>query len=481
MAGDRELVRLPAREVVRLLRRREITPREAVAAAVARIRAVDPLLNAVPTLCEERALARARALERRPPAPDGECGTLAGLPILVKDLTDVAGVRTTYGSPVFADHVPQRSDILVERLEARGAIVLGKTNTPEFGAGANTFNEVFGPTRNPWDPTRTCGGSSGGSAVALATGMAWLATGSDLGGSLRTPAAFCGVVGLRPSPGRVARGPTDDPFDTLAVAGPMARDVGDLALFLDAMAGADPRDPLSLPGEAESFAAAAARPAGPLRLAWSADLGGLTPVDREVAAVCTRALARLEAAGWTVAEAAPDLRGAVETFGVLRGLLFATKWAPLLERHRQRLKPEVVWNIEYGLGLDAATVARARRARARYVAEAAALFARFDLLVTPAAIVPPFDLRQRWLERLGDHVFATYVDWLAVTSAVTLLGCPALALPCGLTAAGLPVGLQLVAPPRAERALLRAAAAMEEAFGFAARLPVDPPAAGGEG
>lgn len=470
--STQDLVALPAREVVRLLREREIAPREAIEAAITRIRDVDPLVNAVPTLCVERALDHARRLERTPP-PAEDAVWLAGLPILVKDLQDVAGVRTTYGSIVFADHVPERSDILVERLEARGAIVLGKTNTPEFGAGAHTVNRVFGATRNPWNTALSCGGSSGGSAVALATGMAWLATGTDLGGSLRTPAAFCGVVGLRPGPGRVPSGPSVVPFQTLSVAGPMARDVRDLALFLDAMAGLDPRDPLSFAREVR-FADAVGWPPKLRRVAFSADLGGLTPVDPEIVRICREAAARLAELGAAVEEAAPDMSGAVDCFTVLRGLHFATKYAPLLEEHREELEPRVVWNTEYGLSLGAAAIARAERERGRIAHAASAFFERFDLLLTPATIVPPFPLEWPHVERVGDHVFATYVDWLAITFAITLTGCPALSLPVGLTGDGLPVGLQMVAPRRGEAGLLQAAVALEDLLGFTERLPIDP-------
>jgi len=467
-----ELIALPAREVVRLLREREIAPRDAIEAAVERIRAVDPMVNAVPTLCVERALAHARRLEGAPPPAD-DAGWLAGLPILVKDLTDVAGVRTTYGSTVFAEHVPQRSDILVERLEARGAIVLGKSNTPEFGAGANTTNRVFGATRNPWNTALSCGGSSGGSAVALATGMAWLATGTDLGGSLRTPAAFCGVVGLRPGPGRVPHGPSVSPFQTLSVAGPMARDVRDLALMLDAMSGLDPRDPLSFTREVR-FADAVGWPPRMRRVAFSPDLGGLTPVDPDIARICREAALRLCELGVEVEEAAPDLSGAVACFTVLRGLHFAVRLGQLLERHRDELEPRVVWNTEYGLSLNAEEIARAERERARIAHAASAFFERFDLLLTPTTIVPPFPVEWPHVERVGDHVFATYVDWLAITFAITLTACPALSLPVGSTAEGLPVGLQMVAPRRAEAALLQAAVTLEDLIGFAERLPVDP-------
>ena len=468
-----ELTELPARELVRLLTEGELSPAEAIDAALARIEAVDWQVNAVPTLCPERARAAAGRLAERDP-PEDRRGWLAGLPVLVKDLTDVAGVRTTYGSPIFRDHRPERSDILVERIEARGGIVLGKTNTPEFGAGANTFNEVFGATRNPWNTALTCGGSSGGSAVALATGMAWLATGSDLGGSLRTPAAYCAVVGLRPSPGRVPHGPGPVPFQTLAVEGPMARDVRDLALFLDCMAGFDARDPLSYERPAVSFTDAVGWPARPARVAFSPDLGGITPVDPEIARICAAAAGRFAELGAEVAEDAPDLGEAMACFTTLRAALFVAGKAELLARHREQLKPEVVWNIEHGLRMTAAEIGAAERARGRIQAAAAAFFERYDLLACPAAILPPFPVEIRYIEELDGHRFPSYVDWLAITYAVTLTGCPALSLPCGFTESGLPVGLQLVAPPRGEAALLQAAAALEDLLGLSAQLPLAP-------
>ncbi len=280
-----ELIRLTAREAVRRLQAGEVTPHQLIDAAAARIERVDGAVNALPTPCYERARAHA---DRLMALPAEARGPLAGLPLVVKDLVEVAGVLTTMGSPIFAEHVPERSNISVERLEANGAIVIAKSNTPEFGAGANTFNEVFGTTRNPWDLTTTSGGSSGGSAAALAAGQVWLATGSDLGGSLRIPGSFCGIVGFRPSPGRIARAPAGMPFDTLSVQGPMGRTVGDVALLLDAQAGDHVRDPISLPAPARPFVEAVERPKAPLRVAYSPDLG-IAPVDAEVREVCAAA------------------------------------------------------------------------------------------------------------------------------------------------------------------------------------------------
>src|SRR5215470_15160421 len=400
-------------------------------------------------------------------------GWLGGLPLAVKDLNDVAGVRTTYGSPIYADHVPARSDILVERLEERGAIVMGKSNTPEFGAGANAFNEVFGETRNPWNTALTCGGSSGGSAAALAAGQAWLATGSDLGGSLRTPASFCSVVGLRPSPGRVAHGPKTRPFGTLSVEGPMGRTVGDVALMLDAMVTRHPEDPLSLDPPPEPFQVAAAARRAPRRVAFSPDLG-VTPVDAEVRQLCAAAAQRFSEAGVVVEEDCPDFSGAVECFGVLRALGFVAAHGEHYETHRDKLKPDVIWNIERGLGLTAADIARAELARGALYHRVVEFFRRYDLLLCPAACVPPFDVKVRWLKELNGVAFDNYVEWIRITYAITLTSCPALSLPCGFARDGRPVGLQMVGRPRGEAALLGAAAALEEILDIARSVPIDP-------
>ena len=468
-----DLHRLTANEAVDMLRRRRVSPLELIEAAASRIAAVDPAVNAVPTLCLDRARDHARRIM------DGKAaaGPLAGLPILIKDMNDVAGVRTTYGSPIYADHVPQRSDIMVETLERNGGVVIGKSNTPEFAHGANTFNEVFGKTRNPWNTATTCGGSSGGAAVALATGEAWLATGSDFGCSLRTPAAFCSVVGLRPSPGRVARGPLPFPYDNLWVEGPMARNVADLALMLDAMTGQHPGDPISLTRPERGFLSATQAPQAPRRVAFSADLGGITPVDPEIAAVCRAAAARFGELGATVEEACPDLGDARAIFHVLRAQLIAAQLSGVVAAHRDKVKPEVIWNVEQGEKLTAGEIGKAERARAALYYRVAAFFETYDLLVTPAAILAPFDVDIRYIDRLGEHKFANFYEWYTICYAITLTSCPALALPGGFTAAGLPVGLQIVGPPRGEAPLLAAGALLEQVLGLAPLLPIDPRAA----
>ena len=468
-----ELSRLGARAAVAALRKREVSPLELVDAAAERIAETDGALNAMPTLCLDRARDRARRIMEAPRA-EPPPHWLAGLPIAVKDLDEVEGVRTTFGSPIYADHVSERSDFMVERLEANGAVAVGKSNTPEFGAGSQTFNEVFGATGNPWRADLTPGGSSGGSAAALAAGQVWLATGSDLGGSLRNPASFCGVVGIRPSPGRVAHGPSDSPFGDLAVHGPMARDVGDAALMLDAMTGRHPGDPLSLEAPATPYARAAAEPAAPARVAFSVDLGGIAPVDPRVRDAVRAAAARFADMGATVEETCFDLTEAQRCFHVLRALGFAASRGDLLAERRRDLKWEVAWNIEAGQALQLEEIVAAQRARSAIFRRAVAFFEKRDLLLCPAAAVPPFPRTVRWPDRIDGVALRDYIDWLLVCSAVTLTSCPALSVPCALTADGLPVGVQMVAPPRREDALIRAAAAFEQASDFAAMVPRDP-------
>lgn len=466
-----ELIRKSACEIVDGLRAEKWSPRQLLDALEERIAAVDPAVNALPTLAFDRARAHADALAKRPVA---ERGQLAGTPVAIKDLTEVEGVRTTYGSRIFENHVPARSDIMVAHLEDEGAIVYAKTATPEFGAGANTFNDVFGATLNPWNTSRSAAGSSGGSAVALATGMAWLAQGSDLGGSLRNPASFNGIVGLRPSPGRVAADAGMLVDDILSVDGPMARTVEDVALLLDAMTGEHPASPISLPRDGTSYRKAAQNRALPKRVAFSADLGGITPVDPEVAEICRAAAYRFAELGVEVTDAHPDLSDARETFQTLRAVSFATGHAAKLETHRDLLKPEVVWNIEKGLALTVGDVAKAEARRAGIIARALAFYEEYDLLLTPATIVSPFPVENRYVTECAGVKFDTYIDWLTIAFAVTLTTGPALSLPCGFTREGLPVGLQIAARPRGEARLLAGAAALERHLDLGTVEPLDP-------
>ena len=468
--ADQGLVRETACAVVDKLRAGEVTPLDLLDVLEKRIAEVDGKVNALPTLCFDRARDRAKTLMKKPAA---ERGLLAGLPVPIKDLTDVEGVLTTQGSPIYRDNIPARSDVLVEHLEANGAIVYAKSNTPEFGAGANTFNEVFGATRNPWDTSRSAAGSSGGAAVALATGTAWLAHGSDMGGSLRNPASFCGVLGMRPSIGRVARTAAFKIDRNLTAQGPMARNVEDLALLLDAMSGEHPADPLSLPLLPESFRSAVRSGRKPKRVAYSPDLG-ITPVDPEVAAITRKAAARFAEAGAIVEEAHPDLREAHECFHVLRAFDFAMHKAALLRSKRDLLKPEVIWNIEQGLKLSVEQLERAEAQRVAMAARTIEFFKTYDLLLTPATIVAPFPIENRYVAECAGHRFDNYVEWLGIVYAITLVCCPALSLPCGFTASGLPVGLQMVARPRGEAQLLAGAKVLEDILGVRGTTPIEP-------
>ncbi|MEQ9331743.1 amidase family protein [Thalassobaculum sp.] len=466
-----ELIAKTATEIVALLKAGEVTTLDLLDALEGRIAEVEPAVNALPTLCFERAREAARALAAKPVA---ERGVLAGMPVAIKDLVNVAGVRSTQGSPIFADFVPETSDVVVTTLEAAGGVIYAKANTPEFGAGANTFNEVFGRTLNPWDTSKSCAGSSGGSAVALATGTAWMASGSDLGGSLRNPASFCGIVGFRPTPGRVAHGPAALPYNSMSVEGPMARTVADCALMLDAMCGQTPVDPISLERPAVSFVDAVAARRAPKRVAFSRDLGGITPVDPEVADIVERAARRFEAMGCTVEEASPDFADVQMIFQTMRAMGMAAGKKDLLATHRDQLKPEVIWNIEKGLELTMADIAAAELARGRYYHRVRAFYDRYDLVLCPATVVPPYPIEDRYVAECQGHTFSNYIEWCTVAYAFTCAGLPAISVPAGFTAGGLPVGLQIAGPPRGEAAVLAAAAMFEDIAPWAHTLPVDP-------
>jgi amidase len=461
MAADATLVAKGAVEIIVLLKRGEVSPLDLIDTLEQRIAAVDPAINALPTLCLGRARDHARRLMKRKPE---DRGPLAGLPVPIKDLVPVAGVRTTFGSPIFADFIPEESESIVLRLEDRGGIVYAKSNTPEFGAGGHTFNEVFGTTANPWNPTRSAGGSSGGAAAALATGCAWLAHGSDMAGSLRTPASFCGVVGLRPSPGRVPSGPDTNPYGFLAVEGPMARSVTDAALGLDAMTGRDATVPFATADSGGAFLAAARNPRKPDRVAFSRDLG-LTVLDPAVEAVFLAAVQRLEDAGLDMVEASPDLTGTHEAFQALRAVAYAAANAPLLQEHRDRLKPEVVWNIEQGLALTGAAIVDAERERARLFHTARRFLETYDAIVCPGAIVPPFPASERYVRECNGRTFDSYFDWLAIAYGFTLVSLPVICIPCGVTDDGLPVGLQIAGRPGGEAELIAMARVIEDALG----------------
>jgi amidase len=457
-----------------MIRGRELSAREVIAAHIERIETVDATVNAVVTRCFEQAIAKAAAADQalargEPP------GLLHGLPVAHKDLFDTAGIRTTYGSPLFAGHVPDRDELLVSRIAGAGAISLGKTNTPEFGAGSHTVNRVFGATRNPYDLSRSAGGSSGGAAAALAARMVCLADGSDLGGSLRNPASFCNVVGLRPSPGRVPRWPVTDPADTLGVLGPMARTVADTALLLAVQSGPDPRAPLALDMPPPALAAPAdvarvlAQDPRGLRVAWSADLG--LPVEPPVRATLAPARAVLADLGCQVRDAAPDLSGGDEVFRIWRALRFATAFGPLLRDHPDGVGPNVTWNVERGQELTVADLSRATILWAALAERVSAFFADFDVLACPVSQVPPFSVELDWVHQVDGVPQESYLDWMRSAYLISVTGLPAISVPAGFTSDGLPVGLQLVGRRRADWHLLAVAAAFEQATGYARTAP----------
>ncbi len=453
-------VESPAREQVAALRSRVISARELMELHLTRISERNPELNAIVSLDEERAREGAAAADEAL-ASGAEVGPLHGLPFAFKDTHEVAGWRTTYGSPLLADHVPDRDELLVERVRRAGVVVVGRTNVPEFAAGSHTFNTVFGTTLNPVDPTRSAGGSSGGAACALAAGMVPLADGSDMGGSLRNPASFCGVVGLRPSLGRVPEWPAANHWETTSVGGPMARNVGDLALLLSVMAGPDPRAPQALGDPGSSFAPPLTGSLAGLRVAVSPSLGGAFEVDDEVAAVVESAGPVLAAAGAEVGSAYPSLPEAEECFRTLRAWHFQARLGALLAAHPDSFKASLADNIRAGEALTGADVARAYAQRTALSHRMREFFTDHDVLVLPACQVPPFPADQEFPTEINGRAMETYLDWMRAAYVITVTGCPAISVPFGSTRDGLPVGLQLVAPHGHDRRLLEIASAVE--------------------
>jgi amidase len=464
----RQLCDMTAVQVVELLKRREVSSVELVEAAIARIEIVDPLVNALPIRRFEIARKEAEAFDRGKNIPVAP-GWLGGLPIAIKDYNDVEGSVTTYGSPIFANHRPTCSDRTVSRLQRLGGVAIAKSNVPEF-AGSHTFNPVFGITGNPWNVGKTAGGSSGGSAAALASGMVWLATGNDLGGSLRIPAAYCGIVGMRPSVGRVPRPDSVIPYDPLWVEGPMGRSVADVALMLDAEAHYDVSDPLSLLPPDRPFLEAVRNPRPPKRVGYTSNLG-IGEVDSEVAEICGQAVRKFSGFGVEVDGGHPDFTGGFESFQTLRATLFAAVRGPLLEWHRDKICPEIIWNIEKGLQQDGTTIARAERLRGELFLRVMDFFAHHDILACPTVAVSPFPVDQRYPRYINGQELTSYIDWMYLTFILTLTGCPVISVPVGLTREGMPVGLQIMGRPRADADVLAAAQLLEQTGQFAAMVP----------
>jgi len=461
-----ELFFKPATSLARLLRARKLSATELTKAFIGQIERVNPKVNAIVTFLPELALKRARILDRK----SAFKGVLAGLPIAYKDVVPTKGIRTTYGSPIYRDHVPTEDHLIVERLSAAGAITIGKTNTPEFAAGSQTFNAVFGATLNPYDLSRTCGGSSGGAAAAVACGMLPFADGSDLGASLRNPGNFCNVVGFRPTPGRVPGWPASDAWQTLTVIGTLARTTADCALLFSAMAGPDARDPTSIPESGSLFGKSLKRSFRKTRVAWSRDLGGL-PVEHEVTRVLEPARRVLSALGCAVEDAEPDLSGAEEAFHVLRAVGFVQKYGELLKTQRDKLKKDVVWNIEQGLALDGARVARAQALRTQVYHRMREFMERYEFLCLPVNQVLPFPVTQPYVAEINGVKLDNYLDWMKTCYFITVTGHPAISVPAGFSRGGLPVGLQIVGRYRDDLGVLQLAHAFESETGFWKRRP----------
>ena len=448
---------LSATEIAKKIKVKEVSAVEYVKACLDRVSELNPTLNAIVTP-NPRALEDAMQIDRRLKAGD-DPGPLCGLTAGIKDVTPVAGLRTTFGSPIYADYVPREDALVVQRLRAAGAIILGKTNCPEFAAGANTFNEVFGRTRNPWDISKTAGGSTGGGAVALATGMIALAEGTDLGGSLRIPAAFCGVAGLRPSIGLVPTYPTDWAWDTLQVTGPMARTAEDIALMLQAIAGPSEYTPFAQPVDGRDFVRAARGARKNLRIAYCADIAGIG-IDPDVELVCREAAFALERKGATIEEIDLDLSAARPAFLSVRGLWFVAQMFPRLDR-QDRFGPNVGNNVRSGLEVTSKEIAAAENYRGHLWHRFRQFFGEYDHLLTPCVAVPPFPVEQNYPDAIAGKPMKTYIDWIAPTFVLSLTGLPVACVPAGLDSNGMPVGLQIAGKQFGEEAVLALSAQLQ--------------------
>jgi amidase len=457
-----EICFMTATELAARIRRKDLSCTEVMGAHLAQIERVNPTINAVVTLIPgEQAMDRARAADAaiaRGEAP----GVLHGLPIAHKDLVPTKGIRTTRGSRIYADHVPDEDGLIVERLKRAGALTIGKTNTPEFGAGSQTFNEVFGATVNPYDPTKTCGGSSGGAAAALAAGMLPIADGSDTGGSLRNPASFCNVVGFRTSPGRVPVYPSELGWWNISVQGPMARTVQDTALMLSAIAGPDPRSPISIREPGERFREPLARTFKGVRIAWSPDLGGL-PLDPRVRHVLESQRRVFRDLGCEIEEACPSFADADEIFQAWRAWRFELRLSDLLASHRHLIKDTVIWNVEKGQRLTGPELGRAEVKRTRLYHRMRTFMDTHEFLVCTTNQVPPFDVTVPFVTEINGVKLETYVDWMRSNWNITVTAHPAISVPCGFTAEGLPVGIQIVGRYQDDFGVLQLAHAFEQA------------------
>ena len=468
--SSNDIVLLTATQLRDKIRLKQLSSEEVLMAHLEQIDRVNPILNAIVTLCPDLGLQAARQIDKSI-LRNEHIGPLAGLPVAHKDLVITRDIRTTYGSPIFSDFIPDQDALIVERLKLAGAVTIGKTNTPEFGAGSQTFNNVFGETVNPYDITKTCGGSSGGAAVALAARMVPLADGSDTGGSLRNPASFCNIVGFRPSPGRVPIYPSKISWSPISVQGPMARTVADCALMLSAISGPDSRVPISIPEPGQGFLRPLERNFKGVRIAWSQNLGGL-PFDNRITDVIANSIQHFESFGCDVVEATPDLSFADEIFKIWRGWGREINEGVLLRENRNLLKDTMIWDVEQGVGLLGPDIGWAESERTALFLRMHAFMEQYEFIICPVTQVPPFDVRQRFISEIDGVKMDSFIDWMKSCYYITVTGHPAISVPCGFTDNGLPVGIQIVGRYRDDFGVLQLAKAFEDATHFGQQLPV---------
>jgi amidase len=452
--NDQDLCFQPATTLARLIKAKKLSATEVVQAFIAQIERVNPQINAIVTFVPEAALKAAKKADRKT--------RYAGLPIAYKDLMPTKGIRTTFGSLIYKDNIPSENGALVDRLAAAGVVTLGKTNTPEFGAGSQTFNKVFGATKNPYDLTKTCGGSSGGAAAAVASGMLPFADGGDLAASLRNPGNYCNVVGFRPTPGRVSAYPESNVWNTLSTLGPIARTVSDCAFILSGMAGPDPRAPTTIAEPGEVFLKPLRRNFKKVRIAWSRDLGGL-PMEPAVLSVFDSQKSIFKNLGCVIEEGEPDFSGATESFETLRAVGFFHKVGPLMKDHQDKLKDTVIWNVEEGRRRSAEDVARAEVLRSGLFHRMRKFLETYDFLVCPVNQLPPYPVTTEWPREVAGVKMTNYLDWMKSCYYITITSHPAISVPAGFTKENLPVGIQIVGRYRDDFGVLQLAHAFEQA------------------
>ncbi len=457
-----------ASEIIQLIEKQEISSLDVLDSSLNRISKVNPEINAIVTIIEKKAKDHLIKIEYV-----NSKTILKNMPVFIKDITDVKNLRTTYGSQLYSDHFPKESDILVKTIENNGGIILGKTNIPELAAGSHTYNNLFGLTKNPWNTNLTAGGSSGGAAAALASGMAWFASGSDLGGSLRNPASWCGVVGLRPTPGLVPHGPSQFPFFNLNVDGPMARNVEDLSIFLDAMICHNNKDPLSFKKHSYSYHDNLKIKTDNNYLIGFTEDFGIFPCDIEVRNMMKNTLRLVESLGHEVSNTFPDMTDSEYSFQTLRAYMFYANYKSLLEKDKSLIKQEIIWNIEKGIKVTIEDLIKAEKIRAKIYIDTMNFFDKYDFLIVPSSIVTPFDSKNKWVKEVEGKHFDNYVSWLMIAACISLTSCPSLALSTSFSRDNAPFGIQIVAAPHQEQKLINFAKSIEDNINISNIIPIN--------